>query len=253
MIKIPQRDDTAAVILAAGLGKRMKSDLPKVLHKLNDKYLVDYVIENVRAAGIQNIVLVIGHKYELVKEKLADRGVKFAIQQPQLGTGHAVQTAVPVLGGFDGDLLVLCGDMPLISPATIINLLTQRRQTGSAAVVLTVKLDDPGYYGRIVRDERGLLKAIVEYRDADTKTRLINEVNTAAYCFSYKELVPLLRQLKAENVQSEYYLTDTIAQFRGKGLKVSALISDNPNEGLGVNSGEELLRIESIIKEQSNR
>jgi UDP-N-acetylglucosamine diphosphorylase/glucosamine-1-phosphate N-acetyltransferase len=250
MIEPLMKNEAAAVILAAGLGKRMKSDLPKVLHQLNGKYLVDYVIENVRQIGIDNIVLVIGHKYELVQEKLADRGVKFAIQQPQLGTGHAVQLALPVLGDFDGDLLVLCGDMPLIAPSTIANLLKRRRETQAAATTLTVKLDDPASYGRIVRDKDGFLEAIVEYRDADEKTRQINEVNTATYCFAYRELVPVLAQLKSENVQSEYYLTDTIALFRAKGLKVSTLVSDNPNEGLGVNSKEELTRMEILIKEQ---
>lgn len=244
------KKNTAAVILAAGLGKRMKSDLPKILHKLGDKYLVDYVIENVRQAGVEKIILVIGHKYELVQEKLADRGVEFAIQQPQMGTGHAVQIAMPVLGSFDGDLLVLCGDMPLISTSTIAGLLEIRQKTESAAAVLTVRLDDPGSYGRIVRNQDGYLEAIVEYRDADENIRQIDEVNTGAYCFSNRELKPVLKQLKSENAQSEYYLTDTVALFRERGLKVSALISDNPNEGLGVNSKKELTMMESLIKEQ---
>ena len=241
--------DTAAIILSAGLGKRMKSDLPKVLHKLNGKYIVDYVIDNVKKAGISNIVLVIGHKYELMQKALADRGVKFAIQQPQLGTGHAVQVALPVLGDFNGDLLVLCGDMPLVSTKTITELLKMHRKLKAEAVVLTVRLNEPKNYGRIVRDEDGFLKAIVEYRDADRKTRLINEVNTGAYCFSSRGLRSVLKELKTDNAQAEYYLTDTIALFKKRGLKVAALVSDDPNEGLGINSKEELTRIESIIKE----
>ncbi|MCD6161722.1 MAG: NTP transferase domain-containing protein [candidate division Zixibacteria bacterium] len=244
------KSNTAAVILAAGLGKRMKSDLPKILHKLGDKYLVDYVIENVRQAGVEKIILVIGHKYELVQTKLADRGVEFAIQQPQLGTGHAVQIAMPALGDFNGDLLALCGDMPLISSSTIAGLLEKRRKTGSAATVLTARLDKPGSYGRIVRNRDGFLKAIIEYRDADDNIRQIDEVNTGAYCFDNRELKPVLKQLKSENAQSEYYLTDTIALFRERGLKVSALISDNPDEGLGINSKEELILMETKIKEQ---
>ncbi|MCP4581024.1 MAG: NTP transferase domain-containing protein [candidate division Zixibacteria bacterium] len=243
-------NNTTAVILAAGKGKRMKSDLPKVLHKLDGRYLVDHVIENVRKAGVENIVLVVGHKHELVKEKLADRGIKFVIQEPQLGTGHAVQIAMPAIEGFVGDLLVLCGDMPFITPATMTGLINKRRETGSAATALTVRLDDPGSYGRIVRDKDGFLKAIVEYKDADEKIRLIDEVNTAAYCFDFSKLVPVLKLLKAENAQAEYYLTDTIALFRTDNLKVSALISDNPNEGMGVNSQDELNLMESIIKEQ---
>jgi len=250
MMKSEIYDNTAAVILAAGLGKRMNSDLPKVLHKLNGKYLVDHVIDNVKKAGIEKIVLVIGYKHKLVREELTDRGVEFVIQQPQRGTGHAVQTAMPALGDFDGDLLVLCGDMPLISPSTITRLLDERRKTQSAAVVLSVKLDDPEKYGRIVRDKAGFLKAIVEYRDADEETRHINEANTGSYCFNFSDLAPVLSLLKSENTQSEYYLTDTISLFNTKGLKVSALVSDNPHEGLGINSQEELARMELAFKEQ---
>jgi bifunctional UDP-N-acetylglucosamine pyrophosphorylase/glucosamine-1-phosphate N-acetyltransferase len=245
-----QHHDIAAVILAAGKGKRMKSDLPKVLHKLDGRYLVDYVIDNARKAGVEKIVLVIGHKHELVREKLADRGVIFATQEPQLGTGHAVQTAVPALGNFEGDLLVLCGDMPLITPDTMEKLVKMRRSTDAAATVLTVRLDTPGSYGRIVRDEDGYLDAIVEFKDADDEIRKIKEINTGAYCFDYLELLGILDLLKDENKQGEYYLTDTIALFRQKGLKVSGLVSDNPDEGLGINSKDELKHLEQLIKEQ---
>lgn len=240
---------TAAVILAAGKGKRMKSNLPKVLHKLKGKYLVDYVIDNARAAGVNDMVLIIGHMHEMVRDKLSDRKVKFAVQEPQLGTGHAVQIAVPALEGFDGDLLVLCGDMPLISSQTMARLVDMRRGTGSAATVLSVILDDPGSYGRIVRDRDGFLEAIIEFKDANDDIRSIKEVNTAAYCFDYKSLLGVLNLLKAENAQGEYYLTDTIALFKKNGLKVSALISDNSDEGLGVNSLAELAQMESLVKE----
>lgn len=246
---MPEISNTAAVILSAGLGKRMKSDLPKVLHKLDGKYIIDYVIENVKKAGVRNIVLVVGHKHELMQNALAGRDLKFAIQQPQLGTGHAVQIVLPVLGDFTGDLLVLCGDMPLVSAKTISELLKMRQKLDAAVVVLTVRLDKPGSYGRIVRDKKGFLKAIVEYRDADENIRLINEVNTGAYCFSYKVLVPVLKELRPENSQAEYYITDMIALLKRKGLKVAALTSDDPNEGRGINSKEELTRMELIIKE----
>ena len=248
--KMTDTKKIAAVILAAGKGKRMKSELPKVLHKLNDKFLVDHVIENSRSAGVQDIVLVIGHKHELVKAKLAGRQVKFALQEPQLGTGHAVQMAMPSLGDFAGDLLVLCGDMPLITPQTMRRLIAVRRETNAAATVLTVKLADPGTYGRIVRDRDGFLESIVEFKDAGDDIKLIKEVNTGAYCFDYRQLAEVLNQLKPENAQAEYYLTDTIALFRQNGLKVSALITDNPDEGLGVNSLAELARMESLVREQ---
>ena len=246
------KNNTAVVILAAGKGKRMKSDLPKVLHKLAGKYLVDHVIENVKKAGIENIILVVGHQFELVLEKLADRQVDFVVQEPQLGTGHAVQVTVPHLVDFAGDLVVLCGDMPFISSSTISALIKTRRETGAAATVLTVTLDNPGGYGRIIRDRDGYLEAIVEYKDADLQTCLIKEVNTGAYCFNYNQLLPVLKQLKSENTQAEYYLTDTIALFKANGLKVSALASDNPNEGMGVNSQAELNLMQTIITEQNH-
>jgi len=237
----------AAVILAAGKGKRMKSDLPKVLHKLKGKYLVDHVIDNARKAGVGSLVLIVGHKHELVRESLIGRDVKFALQEPQLGTGHAVQMAVPSLAGFSGDLLVLCGDMPLITPETITRLIAMRRKTDSAATVLTVKLDDPGSYGRVVRDPEGFLDSIVEFKDAPDEIKKIDEVNTGAYCFDYEKLLTVLDKLSSENAQAEYYLTDTIKLFKESGLKVSALISEDSNEGLGVNSKEELALMETLI------
>ncbi len=241
---------TAAVILAAGKGKRMKSELPKVLHKLKGKYLVDHVIENAREAGVGKIVLIVGHKHEMVRESLSGKSLEFALQEPQLGTGHAVQMATPALKGFTGDLLVLCGDMPLITPDTMTKLINMRRETGSAATVLTVKLDDPGSYGRIVRDGNGFLEGIIEFKDASDEIKKINEVNTGAYCFDYEKLLTVLDKLSSDNAQAEYYLTDTIDLFNKSGLKVSALVSDNPDEGMGVNSKEELAQMESLMVEQ---
>ena len=243
-------NNVAAVILAAGLGKRMKSDLPKVLHKVAGKCLVEHVLESVVRAGIENIVLVVGHKYELVQKQLAGRGLKFAIQQPQLGTGHAVQMALPMLGDFTGDLLILNGDMPLVTSKTIDDLVATRCRTGSAATVLTAILEDPASYGRIVRDREGFLEAIVEFRDADDRIKSIKEVNTGAFCFDFNELVPCLKRLKTDNVQAEYYITDVISLMREQGLKVSALISDDPKQGLGVNSLAELAGMELLFREQ---
>jgi UDP-N-acetylglucosamine diphosphorylase/glucosamine-1-phosphate N-acetyltransferase len=245
-----QGRNVAAVILAAGMGKRMKSELPKVLHKLDGRFMVDYVIDNARTAGVNEIVLVVGHKHEMVEEQLADRKVKFALQIPQKGTGHAVQMAIPYLGNFDGDLLVLCGDMPLVSVATIENLIEARHDSKAAAVVLTVKLNDPGSYGRIIRDNQGYLDSIVEFKDASDPIKQIKEVNTGAYCFDYQMLLGVLDCLDSQNAQAEYYLTDTIKLLKGKGLKVAALVSDDPNEGFGINSIDQLSYVESIIREQ---
>ena len=254
-----QSRDTIALILGAGKGKRMKSgspggtDLPKILQKLNGRYVVDYVIDSARQAGIERQILVIGHQAERARTALQDRGVEFVEQSPQLGTGHAVMMAEPVLAGFEGDLVVLCGDMPLVRAETVRRLVEERQRLDAAAVVLTAVLDDPAQYGRVIRDEEGLLKAIVEYRDADETTRAIREVNTATYCFRWPELRPILARLKDDNDQKELYLTDSIAILVHDGRKVGAVVADDPREGLGVNSSEELRRVEKLIKNGTRR
>jgi bifunctional UDP-N-acetylglucosamine pyrophosphorylase/glucosamine-1-phosphate N-acetyltransferase len=240
--------DSIALILAAGQGKRMNSDIPKVLHKLNNKYMVDYVIDSARKAGIQRQILIIGHKAEMVKEALANRHVEFVLQAEQLGTGHAIMMAAPLLRDFRGDLVVLCGDMPLVKPRTIERLLAERHKLMAAAVVLTAILEDPAKYGRIVRDTSGLIEAIVEYRDADDNIRGINEVNTGAYCFDWSQLAAVLDQLSDSNDQREYYLTDTVSIFVRDRKPVGAIIADNPNEGCGINSIGELEMVEGLIK-----
>jgi bifunctional UDP-N-acetylglucosamine pyrophosphorylase/glucosamine-1-phosphate N-acetyltransferase len=237
-----------ALILAAGKGKRMKSDLAKVLHKLNGRYIVEYVIDAVRQAGLERQILVIGHQAEKVEKALSGIGVEFALQAQQLGTGHAVMMAEPLLDGFRGDLVVLCGDMPLVKPRTIRRLIDERHKLGAAAVVLTAILDDPAKYGRIIRDEKGLLKAIVEYRDADNQVRGIKEVNTGAYCFDWEKLQPILRHLGDDNDQGEYYLTDSVSILVGQGEPVGAIVAEDPNEGFGINSASELEIVENIIK-----
>lgn len=242
-------DDKIALILAAGKGKRMRSGLPKVLHKLNGKYIIDYIIQTARKAGFTRQILVIGYKAELVEEALRDRGVEFVLQPEQLGTGHAVMMAQPLLGDFQGDLVVLCGDMPLVKAETISSLLTERQRLKASAVVLTAILDNPGNYGRIVRARDGLLRAIVEYRDADNIVRKIREVNTGAYCFDWKELKQVLGQLKNDNDQKELYLTDSISILVAQGKRVGAVVAGDPREGLGVNSLEELHSLESALRD----
>jgi len=240
--------DKIALILAAGKGKRMKSDVPKVLHKVSGKYLINYVIDHTREAGIEKQIIVIGHQAELVKEALKKNNARFALQEEQLGTGHAVMMAEHHLEDFDGDIIVLCGDMPLIRPGTIKKLIDERDGLNASAVVLSVVLDDPDKYGRIVRDENGLLKAITEFRDADDKIKAIKEVNTGAYCFDWKTLKSKLNQLSDNNDQKEYYLTDIISILVADGQKVGVIIADDSNEGFGINSTDELSRVEELIK-----
>jgi bifunctional UDP-N-acetylglucosamine pyrophosphorylase / glucosamine-1-phosphate N-acetyltransferase len=223
------------------------------LHKLNGRYIVEYVIDAAREAGLERQILVIGHQADKVEEAFAGKGVEFALQAKQKGTGHAIMMAEPNLTGFCGDLVVLCGDMPLVKPLTIKRLVDERHRLGAAAVVLTAVLDDPGRYGRIVRDAKGLLKAIVEYRDADNTIRSIKEVNTGAYCFDWEMLQPILRRLSDKNDQGEYYLTDTVSILVGEGKTVGAIIADDPMEGFGINTTEELEMVENIIKSGTSR
>jgi len=244
---LSQQKSRIALILAAGKGKRMNSDLPKALHKLNGRYMIDYVIDSARKAGIHRQILVVGHQAEQVRQALA-RKVEFVLQADQLGTGHAVMMAETLLAGFRGDLVVLCGDMPLVKPETIAKLLEKRSQINAAAVVLTAILDDPGSYGRIVRGRGGYVKAIVEYRDADESIKSIKEVNTGAYCFDWSELRPLLGRLEDNNDQKEYYLTDTVALMVGDGKRVGAATVSEPSEGMGINSIQQLRKIEKIMK-----
>ncbi len=239
--------DKAAIVLAAGKGKRMKSDLPKVLHKLNGQPIVDYVIENVRKAGYNKVILVIGHGRELVKKELSDRDLEFAIQDEQLGTGHAVKCAQPYLTDFDGTILVLAGDMPLISPTTISKLTDTHVQSKAAATVLSVRLPDPTGYGRIVRNEQGDFIKITEERDAAPDIRRINEVNTGIICFDAKPLFEAISLLGCDNEQGEYYLTDCIEIYVNKGVKVGAMVADDYREGMGINSIDQLKEVEAIL------
>jgi UDP-N-acetylglucosamine diphosphorylase/glucosamine-1-phosphate N-acetyltransferase len=226
----------------------MKSDIPKVLHKLSGRYIVDYVIDSARAAGLDRQIIVIGHQADKIRRALADRKIEFALQEEQHGTGHAIMMAEPLLQEFHGDLVVLCGDMPLVKPATITRLVAERHGLGAAATVLTARLDDPARYGRIVRDSHGLIQAIVEYRDADENIRAIKEVNTGAFCYDWEQLRPALRMLSDKNDQKEYYLTDTVSIFVRQGKAVGAIVADDPNEGFGINSLDELEMVEDLIK-----
>ncbi len=194
---------TTAVVLAAGQGKRMGSDLPKVLHPLSGRPLMSYAIANVRAAGADSVVVVVGYRRELVEEALADEDVAFAVQTEQRGTGYAVLAAGDHLRG-DGDVLVVYGDMPLLTAATLRRLRERRRETDAAAVALTITLDNPPDFGRIVRDEAGRVRRVVEVRDASAEELAIREVNVGAYCFSGPHLLPALERLRSDNAQGEY-------------------------------------------------
>jgi len=241
-------NDIAAIILAAGEGVRMKSGLAKVLHQVAGKPMVKWVISAVRVVGVERIILVIGHQREKVREALRDEGVEFVVQARQRGTAHAVLQIEAILREFSGTLLVLCGDVPLLRPETIRALLELHRSTDAVATVLTAELDDPSGYGRIVRDSQGMVEGIVEEKDATPQAKGIREVNSGLFCFQSDLLFPALREVRADNRQGEYYLTDVISLFRRENLRVAALLCPHQEEILGVNSQEQLSSVEKIKK-----
>src|SRR3989304_1965540 len=200
--------DTVAVILAAGQGKRMKSELPKVLHEINGKAIIEYVIETARSLGVAKVFVVIGYQGGLVQYRLKSRGLEFVWQRDQLGTGHALLQTGTFLEHFKGKLLVICGDMPLLSANSLEKLIGVVDHSETPAAVLTGELEDPDDYGRIVRTKDGFVDKIVETKDATPKDKKIKEVSSGSFCFDARTIFPLLEHLSSDNAQGEYYLTD---------------------------------------------
>jgi len=237
------RRSLATIILAAGKGKRMKSDLPKVMHKLNGKPLVDWVVNTALKSGSERVIAVVGHGRELVMKHLEGR-VEFAIQEEQLGTGHAVLMAESMLRKFTGDILILSGDVPLLKADTIRDLVELHRKEGNSCTMITCIFDNPYGYGRIVRGEAGEVVDIVEERDANQQQRNIREINSGIYLVKARELFQSLKTLDMDNAQREYYLTDIVAKFVEKGLRVGGYVVKDPIEISGVNSIDQLRKLE---------
>jgi len=240
-----------ALILAAGEGTRMKSDTPKVAHAVLGVPMVRLVVDAARGAGCQRVVAVTGHHAEAVEALIED--VACIRQDEQLGTGHAVMCARDVLAGIEGSLVVLSGDTPLMTAETIAGLVAMRESSGSAVTVLTTHLPDPSGYGRIVRDRNGEVEQIVEEKDCTPDQRHIDEVNTGTYCFDAGVLFAHLDRLSTENAQGEYYLTDMIKVFKAEGLMVSATVTDDPLETLGVNSRVQLADATKVLQARINQ
>ncbi len=240
------------VILAAGMGKRMKSDLPKVLHGLAGRPMLTHVLGAARALDPSRIVLVVGHGADTVKRHYEqDTDLGFVLQQPQLGTGHAVQQAVPELAGSDGPgdvTLVLYGDVPLVNSDTLKRLLDAQASKPGAVAVLTVELDDATGYGRIVRNGAGSIDRVVEHKDASPEERAIREVNTGILAAPTAALKRWLAALKNDNAQGEYYLTDIIAMAVADGVPVLSAAPDHDWETLGVNSRVQQAELERIYQ-----
>lgn len=241
----------AALILAAGEGTRMKSELPKVAHRILGVPMVKLVVDAARAAGAGQVVVVTGFGAEEVRELIP--GETCALQEKQLGTGHAVMCGMEALPGLTGSLLVLSGDSPLVTPETLLRLVAAREASGAAAVVLTTRLTDPAGYGRIIRDESGALVAIIEHKDLAPAQLGVEEVNTGTYCFDADALRAHLHRLTSTNAQDEYYLTDMIGHLRAEGLTVTDVTTDDPSETLGVNDRAQLAEAADVLRRRINR
>jgi bifunctional UDP-N-acetylglucosamine pyrophosphorylase/glucosamine-1-phosphate N-acetyltransferase len=236
----------SVVILAAGQGKRMKSDLPKVLQPVAGRPLLKHVIDTARELSASDIHVVYGHGGEQVREALASEHVNWALQAEQLGTGHAVQQAMPAVPD-DHLVLVLFGDVPLVQAATMQRLIDAAAD-GAALGLLSVRMKDPAGYGRIVRDRAGTVARIVEHKDANQKERAIDEVNTGLMAASARRMREWLAQLRNDNAQGEYYLTDVVVLAARAGLKVNAIPAGSEDEVLGVNDKVQLAEVESIYR-----
>ncbi|MDR1035357.1 MAG: NTP transferase domain-containing protein [Deltaproteobacteria bacterium] len=246
-------DRPAAVVLAAGMGKRMKSATPKVLHRVMGRTLLAYVLNAVQYLSPARILVVVGHGAEEVETALGrPPGVEYVVQTEQLGTGHAVWSARPALEGWRGPVVILPGDAPLVSPQTMLDFLAAHRALGAPLSVLTAELDDPASYGRVVRDRAGWLERIVEFRDADEDTRAIREVNAGVYAAEPGALFGALEAVRPANVQSEYYLTDVVGILRSRGDLVSAVTGPDPREIQGVNDRADLARCQETLKLRIN-
>lgn len=240
-----------AVILAAGKGTRMKSELPKVLHEVLGKPMVEYSIEAAKEAGAEasDICLVVGHKAEMVKETVKD-AVNYVLQEEQLGTGHAVKCAAEFIGN-EGLTMVLCGDTPLVTGKTLKKLVKVHMTEKNAVTVLTAVLDDPTGYGRIIKDNWGKFVKIVEQKDASLEEQRVDEINSGMYVFDSAVLSSVLSKLNNDNAQGEYYLTDTIEIIKSERLgEVATVIVEDADEIKGVNSVEQLMEAEQILQKR---
>ena len=239
-----------SIILAAGKGTRMKSDMPKVLHTILEKTLLGYVIDAVNNTGIadENFVIV-GHQAERVEEYINKNydNAKCVLQSPQLGTGHAVSMALPYLKDFDGEVIILCGDTPLITSETIKEFVEYHRENQSELTVMSAIFENPTNYGRIIRNQDGSLNSIVEEEDATPEQKAVKEINAGIYCINWAKIKPAFNELTSNNAQGEYYLTDIIKWGNEKNLSVNAYTLKNNEEIFGINSKTHLAEATKML------
>ncbi len=237
----------AAVILAAGLGKRMKSKIPKVLHKICGRSIGEYIIEQVNKLEVDRKVVIIGRQGDKIRRQFGDE-LEYVEQREQLGTGHAALQAEKVLGDFEGDALILPGDTPLLTSETLRMLIKRHRGKNAVATLLTAKMSDPTGYGRIVRNFDGSVRRIVEEKEASLAEKGILEVNVSIYCFKSEELFQALKQISPDNEQGEYYLTDVIEVFTKENLPVEAIQAEDGKETMGINTRIQLAEARKILQ-----
>lgn len=239
---------TATIILAAGKGTRMRSDLPKVVFEIAGEPMINRVINTARQMNSERIIVVIGYKSEIVKSVIPpDECIRFAVQEPQNGTGHAIMVCKDQIADFEGLVFILYGDVPLLTSDTLKKMYDIHIEEKSACTVLTAVMADPLQYGRIVRDADGTFMKIVEHKDATEEERLVKEINTGIYCYNSKDLQESISKLKNENSQGEYYLTDTLEILRNEGKHISTLVLADNVEASGVNSPEQLKELEKEL------
>ena len=251
-----------AIVLAAGKGSRMRSTLPKPLQPVNERPMVSYVVDAIAGLGIERTIVVVGHQGSLVRNTLtqvtnAGESVEFVEQEIQNGTAEAVRIALTAFDQEefetdDGNMMVLPADMTLLTTATLAHLQEHHFNSGAAATLLTAEFRDAAGYGRIVRNQSGQVDRVVEHADASREELNISEVNTSVYCFRSKMLLTALQDVRSENSQNEYYLTDVIELLNTKGNTVRAVTVDDPDEVRGVNNSKQLAECESLLMDRSN-
>ncbi|MFQ6614622.1 MAG: NTP transferase domain-containing protein [Fidelibacterota bacterium] len=234
-------------ILAAGKGTRMKSDLPKVLHPVGGEPMICHVIKLALKIGADRVIAIIGHQKDRVIDTIRDTGAEWVIQEPQLGTGHAVQQVEPLIDGKNSDLLVLSGDVPLLREQTLNRLMQTHRRSGAAATLLTARFPDPTGYGRILRNAGKGLRRIVEDKDCSPEEAAIHEINAGIYVFRTGPLFAALKSVNNQNAQGEYYLPDTLPILISRGYQVGLEVLQDPLEIQGVNTPQQLKEINRIF------
>jgi len=241
----------SVIIMAAGKGTRMKSEIPKVLHKLSGDTLLNHVIKSAEELSPDKIIIIIGYQAELVKKTISSDDILYSLQENQYGTGHAVMQAKPHLKDFKGNTLILSGDVPLIKASTLSSLINKHESGNYDACMLTAEIKKPDGYGRVIRDINGNLKKVQEHKDCNNEQLNINEINSGIYIFDNQRLFELLPMLDNNNQQSEYYLPDVLSMMVKDGRKIGLEKIKNNDEIQGVNTLEQLSYLGNIYEKNN--